>query len=84
MLFINPFGERKTCRLALAVVMLLVLLAFGVFSAAMFAEPAVTNIEEVIGLSQNGRVFGSAGLNSLDRHFPLIAYGSYVSYQVPE
>lgn len=49
-LFINPFGERKTCRLALAIVVLLMLLAFGVFSAAMFAEPAVTQIEEVVGL----------------------------------
>lgn len=25
-------------------------LAFGIFSAAMFAEPAVTNVEEVVGL----------------------------------
>ena len=50
MLFINPFGERKTCRLALAIVVLLVLLAFGVFGAAMFAEPAVTKVEEVVGL----------------------------------
>lgn len=63
---------------------LLPVFTFGIFCAAMLAQPAITNIEEVIGLSQNGRVFGSAGLNSLDRHFPLIAYGSYVSYQVPE
>ena len=25
-------------------------LALGIFSAAMFAEPAVTNVEEVVGL----------------------------------
>jgi hypothetical protein len=31
---------------------LLVMLAFGIFGAAMFAEPAVAEIEKVIGLSQ--------------------------------
>jgi hypothetical protein len=46
-LSINPFGERKTCWLALAILMLPMLLAFGVFSTAMLAEPAVTKIEEV-------------------------------------
>ena len=30
----------------------LAVFAFGVFSTAMFAEPAVTEIEKVIGLSQ--------------------------------
>jgi len=25
-------------------------LAFGIFGVAMFAEPAVTNVEEVVGL----------------------------------
>jgi hypothetical protein len=43
---INPLGERKTCRLALSILVLF-MLAFGVFSAAMFAEPTVTKIEEV-------------------------------------
>src|SRR6186997_932357 len=31
---------------------LLVMLAFGIFGAAMFAEPAVAEIEKVIGLIQ--------------------------------
>ena len=29
-------------------------LALGIFSAAMFAEPAVTNVEEVVGLIHEG------------------------------
>ncbi len=29
-------------------------LAFGIFGAAMFAEPAVTNVEEVVGLVHRG------------------------------
>jgi hypothetical protein len=44
---INPFGERETSWLALAIVMLLMLLALGVFGAAVFAEPAISEIEEM-------------------------------------
>ena len=29
-------------------------LAFGIFGTAMFAEPAVTNVEEVVGLIHEG------------------------------
>ena len=49
-LCINPFGERKSCRPTLAILLLLMLLAFGIFRTAMFAEPAVTKIEEVCSL----------------------------------
>lgn len=49
--FINPFGERKVMHLALAIfIWLMLLVAFRVLRAAMFAEPTVTQIEEVRGL----------------------------------
>ena len=48
---INPFGERKIGYLALAIVIrLMPILAFGVLGAAVFAEPAVAEIEEMCGL----------------------------------
>ena len=34
-------------------------LAFGIFRAAMFAEPAVTNVEEVVGLVHYRGVSGA-------------------------
>ena len=49
----------------------LAVFAFGVFGTAMFAEPAVTEIEKVIGLSQDSwgaKHCGGAGLNPSDRH----------------
>lgn len=48
---INPPGEREIWHLALAIVIwLLMVLAFGIFRAAMLAEPAVAKVEEVCGL----------------------------------
>jgi len=41
------FAVRRAGRRSL-----LVMLAFGIFGAAMFAEPAVAEIEKVIGLIQ--------------------------------
>ena len=34
-------------------------LAFGIFGTAMFAEPAVTNVEEVVGLVHKCEVPGA-------------------------
>ena len=48
---IHPFGEREIRYLALAIfVWVIVVLAFGVFGATVFAEPAVTQVEEVCRL----------------------------------
>lgn len=48
---INPFGECEIGYLALAIVIgLMAILAFGVLGAAVFAEPAVAEIEEMCGL----------------------------------
>ncbi|HSE34309.1 MAG TPA: hypothetical protein VLA93_22235 [Pyrinomonadaceae bacterium] len=48
---INPLGEREIGHLALAIfVWVMAALAFGIFGATVFAEPAVTKIEEVCGL----------------------------------
>jgi hypothetical protein len=60
---------------------------FGVFGSAMFAEPAVTEVEKVIGLSQD-----SGGVESLLWCRPdltpapanVIAGAFRVSRQVPE
>lgn len=55
MLFVKPFGERQVCQLALAIalntaVSLASLTSFGLFGAAVLAEPTVAEIEEVGGL----------------------------------
>ena len=49
---VDPFGERKICHLTLAMlmVMLIALLALCFFRAAVFAEPAIAEIEEVSSL----------------------------------
>ena len=48
---IDPFGERETRHLTLAIlVWVMVALTFGIFRAAVFAEPAVAEIEEVRSL----------------------------------
>ena len=49
-LFVNPLGERQALRLLRAVRMRTVMFAFGVLRAAMFAEPAIPQIEEMGGL----------------------------------
>ena len=52
LLLIDPFGERKIRHpsLAMMVLMLIALLALCVFRTAVFAEPAVAEIEEVSSL----------------------------------
>jgi hypothetical protein len=48
---IDPFGERETWHLALALlVWVMVVLTFGIFGAAVFAKPTVAEIEEVRSL----------------------------------
>ena len=48
---VNPFGEREISYLALAILIwLMAVLPFGIFGAAMFAEPTIAEIEEVCGL----------------------------------
>jgi hypothetical protein len=49
-LFVNPLGERQALPLLRAVRMRMVMFAFGVLRAAMFAEPAISQIEEMGGL----------------------------------
>jgi len=52
---VNPFGERQRGVLALAViVMLRMVLTFGLLGAAVFAEPTVTEIEEMCSLVHIG------------------------------
>ena len=47
MLFVNPPGKRQTLRLLLAVRVIMVMFTLGILRAAMFAEPAITQIEEM-------------------------------------
>ena len=76
--------KRKGHHLISLWIWLLTLFAFRVFGAAVFAEPTITNIEEVIGLIQGQRVCDSAGLKTQTGTFAFIACGSRVSYPVPE
>jgi len=45
--FIHPFRERGALRLMLPAVMLMVMFALCGLRAAVFTEPAITQIEEV-------------------------------------
>jgi hypothetical protein len=45
--FINPFRERGALRSLLPAVMLMVMFALCGLRAAVFTEPAITQIEEV-------------------------------------
>ena len=45
--FINPLRQCRTLRLLGAVLMLIVMFALRGLRAAMFTEPAITQIEEV-------------------------------------
>jgi len=59
-----------------------VMLAFGIFGAAMFAEPAVAEIEEVIGLIQVKRT--SVGCRSFkNRHRDHVKAGCYWRLTAP-
>ena len=50
MFLINPLRQRWTLRLLRAVMMVTVMFALCGLCAAMFTEPAITQIEEVGGL----------------------------------
>jgi hypothetical protein len=56
-LFIDPFGKRQICLMRASMCVVSMRLAclrsltpFSFFGTAMFAEPAVTEVEEVVGL----------------------------------
>ena len=62
-IFIAPFGERKVvvssfriCFQKVTTIEVVLLLSFRIFGAAMFAEPAIAHIEEVVRLMHLGRV----------------------------
>lgn len=47
MFLINPLGQRRTLRLLGAVMVMAVMFALRGLRAAVFTEPAITQIEEV-------------------------------------
>jgi hypothetical protein len=57
--FINPLGESQGDRFSFPIVVILVLFSLRILRAAMFAEPAVTEIEEMVRLVHVGCALGA-------------------------
>jgi hypothetical protein len=47
LILVHPFGQRRTLRPVLALVVMMVMFTLSVLCAAMFTEPAIPQIEEV-------------------------------------
>ena len=59
MLFVNPFGKRQR----LSAVLMLALLSLRVLRTAMFAEPAIPQIEKMGGLVHRTEKLSLSGAN---------------------
>jgi hypothetical protein len=68
--------ESKGKHFVLARGVWLAVFAFGIFGTAVFAEPAITNIEKVIGLGQRRDVWCRPELNQAGTYGLLPAHRS--------
>ena len=55
--FINPLRQRRSLRLLRAVMLLMVMFALRGLRAAVFTEPAITQIEEVGRLVHRAAIY---------------------------
>jgi len=55
-LFLNPFRQCRTLRVLLALMLMMVMFTLSGLGAAVFTEPAITQIEKVGHLVHRSRV----------------------------